>query len=106
MALALVGAGEGKGPSVFGDLRNQLKKPLVDVAKLVRPHVAPVHANGSRLLAKPRQVEDGAQERAVFQLRGVEVRTFLQREQAGERGQTETRLAARETAKDDRNGFP
>ena len=106
MALALVGTREGKGPPVPGDLRNQLKKSLVDVAKFVRSHIAPVHPNGSRLLAKPRQVEEGAQERAVFQLRGVEVRTLLQREQAGERGQPEARLAARKAAKDDRNGFP
>ena len=106
MAPAFVGAREGEGTSVSGNLRDQLQKTLVDVAELVRTHVAPVHANEPRGLAKPRQVEERPEERAVLQLRRVEVRALLRREQAGEGGQPEPRLATRKAPEDDPDRFP
>ena len=106
MAPALAGAREGEGTPAPGDLRDQLEKALVDVAELVRPHVAPVHANEPRRLAKPRQMEEGGEERPVLQLRRVEVGTLLRREQAGKGGQPEARLAAGQAAEDDGGGLP
>ena len=49
MASALVGAGEGEGTSVPGDLRDQLQQALVDVAEFVR---APCRAS-SRARVRP-----------------------------------------------------
>ena len=106
VAPALAGTREGERPAVPGDLRDQLEKALVDVAELVRTHVAPVHANEPGWLAKPRETEERAEERAVLQLRRVEVRAFSRSEQAGEGGQPETGFAASEAAEDDRDGLP
>ena len=106
MTPALAGARKGEGTSVAGNLRDKLEKALVDVAELVRTHVAPVHANEPRGLAKPRQTEEGAEESAVLQLRRIEIRALLRREQAGEGGQPEPRFAACKAPEDDRDGIP
>ena len=106
MTPALAGAREGEGTPVPGDLRDQLKKALVDVAELVRTHVAPVHANEPGRLAKPREMEERPEKRAVLESRRIEVRALLGREQAGEGGQPETRFAAGEAAEDDPDGLP
>ena len=51
-------------------------------------------------------MEEGAEEGAVLQLRRVEVRALLRREQAGEGRQPETRFAAGKAAEDDGDGLP
>ena len=51
-------------------------------------------------------MEERPEERAVLQLRGVEVRAFLRREQAGEDGKPEPRLATREAPEDDPDRLP
>ena len=106
MASTLVGARKGERTSVRGDLRNQLEKALVDVAKLIRTHVAPVHANEPGGFAKPRQLEEGAEEHAILQVRRVDVRALLPREQAGEGGQPEPRFATCKAPEDDPDGLP
>ena len=81
MASALVGARKREGTAVLGNLRDQFEKALVDVPELIRAHVAPVHTNQSRRLAKPGQMEQSAEERSVLDLRRVKLRALIRREQ-------------------------
>ena len=106
MASALVGARKRKGTSVLGNLRDKLKKALVDVPKLIRAHVAPVHTNESRRLAKPGQMEQSTKKRTVLDLRRIKLRALLWREQAGEGGQPKPRLAICKTSEDDLEHLP
>ena len=51
-------------------------------------------------------MEEGAEERAVFQFGRVEVRALLRREQAGEGGEPEPRFATSKAPEDDPDGLP
>jgi hypothetical protein len=100
VALGLASRRERELATVLGDLGDQLEQALVDATELLGAHVAPVDAREARVLAQPRELEHREQERAVLELGCIERGTLRIGEDAGERGQSEPRLAALDAAED------
>src|SRR5690606_3627667 len=88
------------------NLRDQLEEVLVHAPELLRPHVAPVDAHEARLVAQPREPEDGGRQVLVRQLRRVERGTLTGAGEAGQRRQPAPWLAGGEAAEDDLRALP
>src|ERR1700733_3103170 len=92
--------------SALSYLRDQLQQTLVHTSQLLGPHVAPVHARESAVLAEPGQTEDRQQQRSVLKLRLVEVGALRFVEEPAQRGKAETSLAARHAAENNLQSVP
>ena len=85
IALTLFGVGEVEDMAILRDQGRQFQQTFIDAAQFFRFHVAPVDAGQAFAVAPPGQFVHGLQQRAVAQLRAVQVGALFSGEETAQR---------------------
>ena len=88
------------------DQGHQFQKTFVDASQFLGAHVAPPDGHRASTRPYPGQLVDRVVEAVVGDIRGIEVRTPVGREDPTEGGQPQGRFALGEGAQDDSGTFP